>query len=144
MSPLRISRLLAACLLAFSTLAGAQEAAPAANAETAKAATPAAENGDDKRQAQVLLQYAEDEKEAAKQRAIDAAKQREEDKKRQKQERERSCVVKPVMSDAEIANCKEVWAEPQPAAEKAPVKTKKAKAKKKAAAAAPSRTEANP
>ena len=32
-----------------------------------------------------------------------------EEEKRIKSERERSCVIKPVMTDAEIANCKKVW-----------------------------------
>ena len=51
----------------------------------------------------------EREKEEAKRRAEEARLAKIEEKKRMQAERERSCVVKPVMSDAEIANCKKVW-----------------------------------
>jgi len=35
--------------------------------------------------------------------------EREKEEERQRQERERQCVIKPVMTDAQIAQCKEVW-----------------------------------
>lgn len=35
--------------------------------------------------------------------------EREKEAERQRIERERQCVIKPVMTDAEIAKCKEVW-----------------------------------
>lgn len=130
---------------AAGTPAAPATAAPgtAAPAAAPPAAPPAAV--EDKRQEAVLLQRAADEKEAAKQRAIDTAKQRIEDQKRQKEERERSCVVKPVMTDAEIANCREVWGEKEAVeAVKKPAKAKSKKKRQSAAAAAPSHTEANP
>lgn len=50
-------------------------------------------------------QAKKDKEEAARQASIE----KEKEIVRQRQARERLCVIKPVMSDAEIAVCKEVW-----------------------------------
>lgn len=44
-----------------------------------------------------------------KRKAAEARASREEERQQTRREQERSCVIKPVMSDAEIANCKKVW-----------------------------------
>lgn len=49
------------------------------------------------------------EKEQAERLAEEKRKAAIEDKRRRDLERERSCAIKPVMTDAEIANCKQVW-----------------------------------
>lgn len=49
------------------------------------------------------------EKEENDRRAEDARQTKEEARKQAQRDRERSCVYKPVMTDAEIANCKKVW-----------------------------------
>jgi hypothetical protein len=93
--------LLAATCLAFlpaiSSAQGRDGKPPSADAATT--AEPA-----DKAPGEPVLS----EQEKAEARRI-ARLERQKEADRQRLERERQCVIKPVMTDAEIAKCKEVW-----------------------------------
>jgi flagellar motility protein MotE (MotC chaperone) len=79
----------------------------AKEAEDKRLAREAAEK---KRLADVAAaEKAERDKEEAKRRIEQDRIVKADERKRMQMERERSCVVKPVMTDAEMANCKKVW-----------------------------------
>lgn len=91
-----------------------------ANAEEQAKLAKAAKETEDKRLAReatekkrvadvAAAEKAERDKEEAKRRIEQDRIIKAEERKRLEMERERSCVVKPVMSDAEIANCRKVW-----------------------------------
>ncbi|MGE5386030.1 MAG: hypothetical protein ACM3SV_09090 [Betaproteobacteria bacterium] len=91
--------------------ASAEEQAKLAKANKEIADKRAAEEAAEKKRAAdvVAAEKAERDKEEAKRRQEQDRILKAEEKKRLQAERERSCVVKPVMTDAEIANCKKVW-----------------------------------
>jgi len=108
--------LLTACLVFPSTALWAQADKQAEQERLAKIAQAErkAELESKKAESDRLAKAAEAEK-ASQEKAEKAEAQRiarlerEKEEARQRQERERQCVIKPVMTDAQIAQCKEVW-----------------------------------
>jgi len=91
-----------------------------ASAETQTRQAEIAKRAAEKQKADEAAEDKRKEQEAAAEKArleVEESKQREEqirqakieEQKRLRAERQRSCVIKPVMTDAEIANCKKVW-----------------------------------
>ena len=83
------------------------------NAQTGDGNAPAAETTADENKRNMESQ---DQAEKAPAEMVDKAEarriarmEREKEEERLRQERIRQCVIKPVMTDAEIAKCKEVW-----------------------------------
>ncbi len=91
--------------------ASAEEQAKVAKANKEIADKRAAEEAAEKKRAAdvIAAEKAQRDRDEAKRRQEQDRVLKAEEKKRLQAERERSCVVKPVMSDAEIANCRKVW-----------------------------------